>query len=88
MDETAGFSSPDLLQAETHRAMVASGDRLVVIAASSRWGVTGLSSVVGLSDADVLVTDDGLPQHARRVLAEHVGEISYADPGPGVEVVR
>ena len=88
MDETAGFSSPDLLQAETHRAMVASGERLVVIAASSRWGVTGLSSVVGLSDADVLVTDDGLPQHARRVLAEHVGEISYAEPDPGVEAIR
>ena len=45
MDERAGFSTPNLLEAETNRAMIRSGRRLVVLTDSSKWGVVGLSSM-------------------------------------------
>ena len=55
MEERAGFSTPNLLEAETNRAMIRSGRRLVVLADSSKWGVVGLSSMaaaVGGARAD------------------------------------
>ena len=69
MDARAGFTTPNLLEAETNRAMIAASRRLVVCADSTKWGVVGLSSMAALSEAAVLVTDAGLsptPRHARR----------------------
>ncbi len=80
MDPHAGFSTPNLLEAETNRAMVAAGRRLVVVADSTKWGVVGLSSMAALTDAAVVVTDRGLPAHAARTLAEHVGELIEVRP--------
>ncbi len=63
MDPDAGLTTPNLLEAETDRAMVAAGGRLVVVADHSKWGETGLSTIADLAEVDVLVTDalpDGL----------------------------
>ncbi|MFC0503375.1 DeoR/GlpR family DNA-binding transcription regulator [Micromonospora costi] len=75
ISERAGFTTPNLMEAETDRALVAAADRLVVLADHTKWGTVGISSIVGLSAAHVLVTDDGLPAAARRVLGDHVGEL-------------
>jgi DeoR/GlpR family transcriptional regulator of sugar metabolism len=75
MDEQVGFTSPNLQEAETDRAFVRAGRRLVVLADHSKWGVIGLSTIADLSEADVLVTDDGLTPEASRVLAEIVPQV-------------
>lgn len=75
ISERAGFTTPNLMEAETDRALVAASDRLVVLADHTKWGTVGLSSIVELSAADVLVTDDRLPPDARRALDETVGEL-------------
>ncbi len=80
METLAGFTTPNLLEAETNRAMIASGRRLVVLADHTKWGVVGLSSMADLADAAVLVTDTGLPGHAERVLAETLDELVLVDP--------
>lgn len=80
MDADAGFSTPNLLEAETNRAMIASGRRLVVVADSTKWGVVGLSSMAALSKASALITDTGLSQTARQALAEHVDELVLVAP--------
>jgi DeoR/GlpR family transcriptional regulator of sugar metabolism len=77
MDER-GFTTPNLMESETDRALVEAGRQLVVVADHSKWGVVGLSTIVPLSDADVLVTDDGLTTHAREMLEEQVGELVIA----------
>lgn len=82
MDEHAGFSTPNLLEAETNRAMIASGRRLVVLTDSSKWGVVGLSSMARLSDAHVIITDTGLSAQASAVLAERVEELVLVEPAP------
>jgi DeoR/GlpR family transcriptional regulator of sugar metabolism len=80
MDPSAGFTTPNLMEWETNRALVACARRLVVVADSTKWGVLGLSSFAALDDADVLVTDVGLPAEGRRILAERVGELILVEP--------
>ncbi len=82
MDAKAGFSTPNLMESETNRAMVANARRLVVVADSTKWGVLGLSSFAPLEQADVVISDTALPPEAQHVLAEHVGELILVDPAP------
>lgn len=81
MSAAAGFTTPNLTEAETDRALVESGQRLVVLADHTKWGIVGISSIVGLGDADVLVTDDGLGEQARTLLAAEVDELVLAPLG-------
>lgn len=83
MDEEAGFTTPNIMEAETNRAMIAASRRLVVLADHTKWGTLGLSRIARLGECSVLVTDAGLPDPAHRTLAEHVGELIVVEPGPG-----
>ena len=78
MAEGPGFTTPNLTESETDRALVEAGRRLVVLADSAKWGVVGISTIAELDEAHVVVSDDGLPEPARDVLAEHVGELQLA----------
>ncbi|MFL6112339.1 MAG: DeoR/GlpR family DNA-binding transcription regulator [Catenulispora sp.] len=75
IDADAGFTSPNLMEAETNRALVCTARRLVVMADHTKWGVVGLSEIAALREASVLVSDDGLGAGARQVLREAVGEL-------------
>jgi DeoR/GlpR family transcriptional regulator of sugar metabolism len=78
MADDAGFTTPNLLECETDRALIASATRVVVVADHTKWGVRGLARIGPLADADVLVSDSRLPDEARGVLAEHVDEVVLA----------
>lgn len=78
MHRAAGFTTPNLLEAETNRAFLAATPRLVVVADHTKWGVVGLSGIAELATADTLVTDDRMPDKSRRELSEAVGEIVFA----------
>ena len=78
IDPRAGLTTPNLVEAETNRAMVHSARRLCVVADHTKWGTVGLSTIVELSEVDQLVTDDGLSPRARTALSEVVGELIVA----------
>lgn len=78
MDARAGFTTPNVMEAEVNRALIIAGRRLVVVADSTKWGVVGVSTFARLNEADVLVTDDRLPGSARSVLSDQVGELELA----------
>jgi len=75
MDARSGFTTPNLLEAETDRALIETGRRLVVVADHTKWGVVGISSIARLDEADALITDAGLPPEARRALEASVREL-------------
>jgi len=75
MTERAGFTTPNLLEAEVDRALVGAAQRLVVLADHTKWGTVGISSIAALTEADVLVTDALVPDSARSILKESVGEL-------------
>jgi DeoR/GlpR family transcriptional regulator of sugar metabolism len=79
MDPVSGFTTPNLMEAEMNRAMVASADRLVVLADHTKWGVIGLSAFAALTDASMLVSDSGLTEEAREVIEGTIGELIIAD---------
>lgn len=80
MEQDAGFSTPNLLEAETNRAMIRSGRRLVVLTDSSKWGVVGLSSMAMLSEAEALITDTGLSAQASAILTERIEQLVLVEP--------
>ncbi len=87
MSADAGFTTPNLLEAETDEALVASASRVVAVADHTKWGVRGLISFARLEDAHVLVSDSGLASEARTTLAERVGELVIASTRTARKVV-
>lgn len=65
LDADAGLTTPNLLEAETNRALVRSAGRVVVVTDSSSWGTVGLGRFGALDDIDALVTDENFPDSAR-----------------------
>jgi DeoR/GlpR family transcriptional regulator of sugar metabolism len=84
MDAKAGFTCPNLLEAETDRALIDAGRRLVVLADHTKWGVIGIASIGRLEQADVLISDPELEPDARALLEEAVGELVIvgSEPAP------
>ncbi len=87
MDAYAGFSTPNLLEAETNRAMVRSARRLIVLADSTKWGVVGLSSMAELSEASMIVSDTGLSRTAVSALEEQVEDLLLVEPSKALPQV-
>jgi DeoR/GlpR family transcriptional regulator of sugar metabolism len=80
VSDDVGLTTPNLLEAEADRALIAASSRIVVVADHTKWGVRGLSKTARLDDAHVLVTDDGLSSDAQTILAKHIDRIIVA-PG-------
>lgn len=78
MAEGPGFTTPNLTESETDRALVDAGRRLVVLADHTKWATVGISTIARLDEADVVVSDDGLPEPARQALTDQVGELMIA----------
>jgi DeoR/GlpR family transcriptional regulator of sugar metabolism len=70
-----GFTTPNFMEAEVDRALVEAARSLVVIADHSKWDTIGLSTIARLSDAEVLITDDGLKPSARALIQAEVSEL-------------
>jgi DeoR/GlpR family transcriptional regulator of sugar metabolism len=79
MTERTGFSTPNLMEAETNRALVDAAERLVVLADHTKWGTVGISSIAELREAHTVVSDPGLTEAARATLTQHVGELLLAE---------
>jgi len=86
----AGLTTPNLLEAETDRALVAASARRIVVADHTKWGVRGLSRIAGLDEIHVFVSDNGLAADARAAIGEHAERVLIApyrrrngDGGPG-----
>jgi len=78
MDPHAGFTTPNLMEADVNRALVTASRRVVVVADHTKWRTVGVSTFAPLDEAMVLVSDDGLLDEARRPLLEAVGELLVA----------
>jgi DeoR family fructose operon transcriptional repressor len=73
-----GLSTPDHSEAAAKRAMVAAARRVVVVADSSKVGVDHTVRFAKLEEIDVLVTDAGLSDTARRTFEDYGVEVLVA----------
>jgi DeoR/GlpR family transcriptional regulator of sugar metabolism len=79
MSQRAGYSTPNLMEAEINRVFVRAADRLVVLADHTKWRTVGLSTFARLDEADMLVTDDGLSVEAVDVLSSSIRQLVLVD---------
>jgi DeoR/GlpR family transcriptional regulator of sugar metabolism len=79
MSPRTGFTTPNLTEAGTNRLLVAAARRLVVLADHTKWETVGIATIAPLEEADVLITDSGVPDEARVQLADRVGEVVVVD---------
>jgi len=75
MDERVGFTTPNLAEAATDRALIGAAREVIVLADSSKWGVVGLADIAPLSAAHIVITDDKLPHTAAKILQERVATL-------------
>lgn len=78
VDAEAGLTTPNLAEAATNRALVASGGGLVVLADHTKFGRVGLTTIVELDAVDTLITDSGIDAETLSDVSEHVGDLRVA----------
>jgi DeoR/GlpR family transcriptional regulator of sugar metabolism len=83
MDARSGYTTPNILEAETNRALIEAGRRLVVLADHTKWGTSGISSVGRLEEADTIITDAGLEANARVQMVTYVRRVILVDAYTG-----
>ncbi len=83
IDQRSGFTTPNILEAETNRALIDSGRHLVVVADHTKWGTIGISSVARLEQAETIITDTGLESAARSQIAASVRRLMLVDVASG-----
>ena len=82
LDERVGLTTPNLVEAETNRALIECARTVCVTADHTKWGVVGRGTIVALDRVDILVTDEGLSSRGINVLSEHIDRVIVA-PGLG-----
>lgn len=78
MEPRSGFTTPNLLEGETDRAMIESAQRVIVAADHTKWGVVGISTIARFDEVDVVVSDEALAPDARESLEDRVGKLVLA----------
>ena len=80
LDQEAGLTTPNLAEAETDRALLDHAGQVIVLADHAKWGTVGLGRIAGLDRVGTLVTDWGIPDRARQVLAREIRRVLVAQP--------
>jgi DeoR/GlpR family transcriptional regulator of sugar metabolism len=75
LDPTTGLSGTNLGETDTDRSLVAAGDRLVVLADSSKFAQRGPIRLAEVRSIDILVTDAAADHRAVRLLRERGVEV-------------
>ncbi len=88
IDPQSGFTCPNLAEVSTAQAMIASGDRLIVLADHSKFGVRALAKVTDLSSASTLITDARIAPDHLDDLRRRIASVEVADPAPTHRVPR
>jgi DeoR/GlpR family transcriptional regulator of sugar metabolism len=88
MTERTGYTTPNLLEADTNRAFVEASQRLIVVADHSKWNTVGLASIAPLGAADTVITDDGLEAVAIERLRAHVDDVVVCATSSGCHESR
>lgn len=75
LSERNGLTTPNMMEAEVNRLFLERCGRRVVLADSTKWGLSGLHRIADLDEVDAVVMDDGLDTAARETLSQHVPDL-------------
>lgn len=71
----SGFTTPNLNERETDRALLDAAAHTVVLADHTKWNTVGICTIAELHEADVVIVDEAMPPEATALLGERVHEL-------------
>lgn len=78
IDFEVGFTTPNLFESQTKRAMMNAAYRVYIVADSSKFGQTYLSIVCPVDRVDCLITDDGITEIQKKTAEDKGLELIIA----------
>jgi DeoR/GlpR family transcriptional regulator of sugar metabolism len=78
MDSEFGFSSPNLVEAETNREVIRRAAKFVVLADHTKWGIRGFTSFANFDTADIVITTEGISRNSLATLKSAVKDVRVA----------
>ena len=73
-----GFTTPNMLEAQTNQAFIRAAARRMVVADHTKWGVTGLCQIAGLTEVDGLITGTNIDAEAAEILCQSIDTLVLA----------
>jgi len=80
-----GITTPNLLEAETDRALIESAAEVIVMADHHKWSLTGLGLVAPIDAIDVLITDERISGNDLTSARERIGKVELVSLKDGEE---
>jgi DeoR family transcriptional regulator of aga operon len=78
-DAEAGLTDVSLDIARVKAAMIRSARQVILLADSSKWGRSAFAKIAPLSEIDILISDDALPEKACKAIRRFGIEILYSE---------
>lgn len=70
IDLEYGLTTTNLEEAQLNRKMLASAQKTIVLADSSKFGKKSFAKICGLEEVDEIITDEGIPRSVREKLED------------------
>jgi DeoR family fructose operon transcriptional repressor len=77
-----GLMDPDMREAAVKRSMIQAARRVILVADSSKYQAICFAHIAPIGQLDLLITDTGLSDDARRALAAAGVRLELVEPGP------
>jgi DeoR family transcriptional regulator of aga operon len=68
IDTEFGLTTTNALEAHLNRKMIATSQKTIVLADSTKFGKRGFGRICGLEDVDQIITDSGISGHTAKTL--------------------
>ena len=68
IDPEFGLTTTNVMEAQLNRKMIATAQKTIVLADSSKFGKRGFGRICGLEDVEQVITDSGISEHMLKTL--------------------
>lgn len=72
MSVNAGFTTPNMLEADTNRAFMRAANSTVILADHTKWDTPGLSRIASFDEVDRVIVDDRISSAAHQAMSNAV----------------
>jgi DeoR family deoxyribose operon repressor len=79
LDSELGLTTYFYYEADIKREMIRSARKIVLVTDSTKFGKISITHFAGLDEIDTIITDEGIPEEYRKILAERGIELIIAD---------
>ncbi|MBV8256096.1 MAG: DeoR/GlpR transcriptional regulator [Chitinophaga sp.] len=70
IDLEFGFTTTNIMEAHLNQKMMATAQKTIVLADSSKFGKRGFGRICGMEEVDEIITDKGIPEHVVKQLED------------------